>query len=66
MSKKPSDPSRHTPPAGQRPVDNERTNARTGKGDHGNEKGQPSLEGGHEAEAIEQPGRGGKSGGKQG
>lgn len=61
MAKNPRDPSRHTPPAGQRAVDNEETNRQTGRGDKGNEGIKPQLEGGKEAEVTEQPGRGGKS-----
>ncbi len=58
MAKKPNDPSRHTPPAGQRPTENEKTNDRTGHGDRGNERGSHSqLEGGKEADVIKQPGR---------
>lgn len=63
MAKKPSDPSRHTPPAGQRPNENAKINESTGRhGDRGNERGAHNqLEGGKEADVIEQPGRGGKS-----
>ena len=57
MAKNPSDPTRHTPPAGQRPVDEERQ-----------ERAQPDgpdrsqLEHGQPAPATEQPGRGNNSG----
>lgn len=57
MAKNPSDPTRHAPPAGQRPTDDEERDR-----SHPGGRDRSQLENGQEAAATEQPGRGNMSG----
>lgn len=56
MAKNPRDPTRHTPPAGQRAKDDEERDR-----SHPGGQDRSQLEGGREAEVLEQPGRSDKS-----
>lgn len=57
MAKQPNDPTRHTPPAGKKATEEEDKD-REGRRSAGDNQ----LEGGKEADVINQPGRGNKSG----